>query len=136
MTDLTPTDLPPDRTITTTHRVTDADTAVALGSGDLPVLATPRLLAWCEAACVAVPAAAAARADGRSVRTSVGTRVVLEHTRATPVGAAVHVQAELAQVDGRLLRFAVAVHDDAGWVLATSELTRVVVEAERFLARL
>jgi fluoroacetyl-CoA thioesterase len=52
------------------------------------------------------------------------------------VGAAVHVHAELAHVDGRLLRFAVAVHDDDGRVLATSELTRVVVQAERFLARL
>ena len=125
------TDLVPGRRAGATHRVTDADTATALGSGDLPVLATPRLLAWCEGACVS------ALAEGPVPgRTSVGTRVVLEHTRATPVGAAVHVQAELAYVDGRLRRFTVAAHDDDGRVLATGELTPVAVEADRFLARL
>ena len=121
------------------HRVTAADTALALGSGDLPVLATPRLLAWCEAACVAVLADATpttGTAPGTTSETSVGTRVALEHTRATPVGATVGIQAELGHVDGRLLRFTVAALDGAGRTLATGELTRVLVEAERFLARL
>ena len=135
MTELNLSDLTPGRRFSTTHRVTEADTAVALGSGDLPVLATPRLLAWCEGACVAVLAAVLAEGTAPG-RTSVGTRVLLEHTRATPVGAAVHVRAELAHIDGRALRFTVAAHDDGGRVLATSELTRVVVDAERFLARL
>ena len=139
-TDLSPTDLSPNSTFTTTHRVTDSDTAVALGSGELPVLATPRLLAWCEGACLAVlggpPADDAVPGPGRAPRTSVGTRVELEHTRATPVGAAVDVQAELVHVDGRLLRFGVAAHDDAGRIISTGELTRVLVDAERFLARL
>jgi predicted thioesterase len=134
------TDHVPGPRATTTHQVTEADTARALGSGDLSVLATPRLLAWCEGACLAVlaavPADDAVPAPGRAPRTSVGTRVELEHTRATPVGAAVEVRAELVHVDGRLLRFGVAAHDDAGRVLATGELTRVLVEAERFLARL
>ena len=140
MTDLILADLNPGRRITATHRVTDADTAVALGSGALPVLATPRLLAWLEGACVAALPGAAGPVDGTSPGTrsgtSVGTRVVLEHTRATPVGATVHVQAELVHVEGRLLRFTVAAHDDGGRILANGELTRVLVEAERFLARL
>ena len=134
------TDHVPGRRATTTHRVTEDDTARALGSGDLPVLATPRLLAWCEGACLAVlagpPADDAVPGPGRAPRTSVGTRVEFEHTRATPVGAAVDVQVELVDVDGRLFCFGVAAHDDAGRILATGELTRVLVDAERFLARL
>ena len=122
------------------HGVTAADTALALGSGDLPVLATPRLLAWCEGACVAVITdATAGPATGTEPATttnsSVGTRVLLEHSRATPVGATVDVRAELAGVDGRLLRFRVAALDGAGRTVATGELTRVLVERERFLAR-
>lgn len=115
--------------------VTDADTAAALGSGSLPVLATPRLLAWCEAAtCAALEGALAPGA------TSVGTRVALEHVGASPVGQEVEVTASPAYVDGRLHRFTVAarhVGDGvAGKVVGTGEVTRVVVDAERFLSRL
>lgn len=113
------------------HVVTPDDTAAAMGSGDLPVLATPRLLAWCEAA-----TCAAVADDLDAGRTSVGTRVSLEHLRATPVGGSVTVTAEVTHVDGRLLRFAVRAQDDAGQLLATGEVTRVVVDVERFLGRL
>lgn len=112
--------------------VTDADTAAAVGSGDLAVLATPRLLAWCEAATCAAIADSLDAAE-----TSVGTRVGLEHLAASPVGARVRVEASVAYVDGRLVRFAVAashVSDDK--VVGTGEVTRVVVDRGRFLARL
>jgi fluoroacetyl-CoA thioesterase len=111
--------------------VTDDDTARALGSGDLEVLATPRLLAWCEAATVA---ALADRVD--ATRTTVGTRVELEHLRASRVGSGVDVQAELVHVDGRLLRFDVAVTDAAGVLVGRATVTRVLVDRERFLSRL
>jgi predicted thioesterase len=111
-------------------QVGDDDTAAALGSGDLPVLATPRVLAWCEAA-----TCAAVRLPDE--RTSVGTRVQLEHVGASPVGAAVRVTATVGYVDGRLLRFdVVAEHVADGKVVATGEVTRVVVDRERFLDRL
>src|SRR5688572_27594347 len=85
------------------HTVTDADTAVAVGSGSLPVLGTPRLLAWCEAAsCAAIDPLLA---DGE---TSVGTRVQLEHLAPSAVGQRVQVTARLTHADGRLRRFAVA----------------------------
>jgi fluoroacetyl-CoA thioesterase len=111
--------------------VTEADTAVAVGSGDLPVLGTPRLLAWCEAAtCAAV----AESLDASS--TSVGTRVALEHLAASPVGERVEVSASIAHVDGRLVRFTVAAsHVADGRVVGTGEVTRVVVDRDRFLAR-
>lgn len=112
--------------------VTDDDTAIAVGSGSLPVLGTPRLLAWFEAAtCVAIDEALT---DGA---TSVGTRVELEHLRASPVGQQIEVTAASAYVDGRLHRFTVAArHVPGGKVVAAGEVTRVVVDAERFLARL
>jgi predicted thioesterase len=112
--------------------VTDDDSAVALGSGNLAVLATPRLLAWCEAAtCSAIDTSLT---DEQS---SVGTRVQLEHVRASPVGARVVVTATIVYVDGRLVRFEVVAHhgpDDV--VVAHGEITRVVVDRERFLSRL
>jgi fluoroacetyl-CoA thioesterase len=113
------------------HNVSADDTARTLGSGDLDVLATPRLLAWLEeATCAAV---AHALESGQS---TVGTRVSLEHVRASPVGAEVTAAAELVHVDGRLLRFQVAASHADGVVVAHGEVTRVVVDAARFLARL
>jgi predicted thioesterase len=111
--------------------VTDADTAVAVGSGSLPVLGTPRLLAWCEAATCA--ALEPTLPDGS---TSVGTRVELEHLAASAVGREVEVTASASYVDGRLHRFTVAARNVGGKVVGTGEITRVVVDAERFLSRL
>ncbi len=114
-----------------TYQVTDADTAASLGSGDLAVLGTPRLLAWWEQQTLA------AVADGLPLSSSsVGTAVDIEHLRAAPVGAAVHVSAELVDVDGRRHRFAVVATDEQGAVLGRGEITRVVVDANRFLSRL
>jgi predicted thioesterase len=112
-----------------THTVTDDDTAIALGSGDVPVLATPRLVAWCEeATCAAL--------DLDEATTSVGTRIELEHLAASAVGAVVTATATLISRDGRMVRFQVVAHDDNGTVLASGEVRRVVVDRERFLARL
>lgn len=107
------------------------DTAAALGSGDLAVLATPRLLAWFEAATqVAI--------EGRLTagQSTVGTRVSVEHLRASAVGTPLRIDAEVGHVDGRLLRFDVVAEDSEGVVVARGQVTRVVVERERFLARL
>jgi predicted thioesterase len=124
--------------------VSDADTAIEAGSGDVPALATPRLLALAEAACVAAiePQLAAGM-------TSVGTAVSLEHRRASPVGAEVTVESELTEVDGRRLVFSfIARHarpgpddgdgsaDDEDLVAGAGTLERVVVDRDKFLARL
>ena len=116
---------------TVTFTVSDDDTAAALGSGSLPVLGTPRLLAWAEAAtCAAIESALP---EGG---TSVGTRISLEHLAASPVGAQVKITAESAYVDGRLHRFTVAARHTDGKLVGTGEVTRVIVDAERFLSRL
>jgi fluoroacetyl-CoA thioesterase len=112
--------------------VTDDDTAAALGSGDLAVLATPRLLAWCEAAtCAAIESSLSATSS------SVGTRVQLEHAGASAVGSVVRVTATVVYVDGRLVRFeVVAEQAPEDKVVAHGDVTRVVVDRDRFLARL
>ena len=119
-------------TATLTFTVDDSHTAAAVGSGSLPVLGTPSLLAWCEAAtCAAVEPALGAG------ETSVGTRVELEHARASAVGVAVEVTATPVFRDGRLHRFSVVAREAGGGrVVGTGEVTRVVVDAERFLDRL
>jgi fluoroacetyl-CoA thioesterase len=116
------------RTATRELVVSDADTAVAVGSGSLPVLGTPVLLAWCEAAtCAAL--------DLPNGQTSVGTRVSLEHLAASAVGQTVTVTATVAYVDGRLVRFTVEARM-GDKLVGTGEITRVVVDAERFMSRL
>jgi fluoroacetyl-CoA thioesterase len=113
------------------HVVEPTDTARAVGSGSLDVLATPRLLAWMESAtCAAVEAGLG---DGQ---TSVGTRVAIEHGRASAVDAAVTVAVEVVHVDGRLLRFQVQASHADGVVVGHGEVTRVVVDVDRFLSRL
>lgn len=120
---------------TLTFTVTDDDTALAVGSGSLEVLGTPRLLAWLEAA-----TCAAIEPDLRAGESSVGTRVSLEHLAPSAVGQAVEVTATTAYVDGRLHRFTVAAHNVTGGVagklVGTGEVTRVVVDAQRFMDRI
>jgi fluoroacetyl-CoA thioesterase len=121
----------PEPTASLRFTVTEDDTARAVGSGSLEVLGTPRLLAWCEAAtCAAVDPGLPAGS------TSVGTRVEFEHRGASPVGAEVEVVATRTHADGRLLRFSVVARHTDGRAVATGEITRVVVDAERFLARM
>jgi predicted thioesterase len=110
--------------------VADSDTAIALGSGDVPVLATPRVIAWCEA--VTVEAVAPLLASGE---TTVGYQVKVDHLSPTPVGASVEVAAEIVEVDGRQITFSVTVADQNG-TAAAGTIVRVVVERQKFIDRL
>jgi predicted thioesterase len=129
--------------------VADGDTAISAGSGDVPVLATPRLLALAEAAAVAAVAPQLA-----PELTSVGTGMSLEHRRASPVGAEVVVEAELTEVDRRRLVFSFIARqsrarsgqpgsgqpggDQGGepdHVVGAGTVERVVVDRAKFLAR-
>ena len=105
------------------------DTAEAFGSGDVPVLGTPRVVALCEQA--AITALGAVLSDGQ---TSVGMRVQIDHLAPTAVGGAVTADATLEKIEGRRLTFTVSVSDRCGLV-AAGRVTRVVVERERFLAK-
>src|SRR5262249_40469760 len=107
--------------------VTDADTAQALGSGDVPVLATPRLLALAEAATVG---ATASRMPPGT--TSVGTRLGLAQKAAAAIGRMVTAEARLAKADGRRLYFEIVVRVGAE-VVADGRIERVVVDRQRFI---
>ncbi len=111
--------------------VSDDDTALALGSGGLAVLGTPRLLAWCEAATCG--ALGGRLPPGSS---SVGTAATLEHLAPSAVGETVTVVAVVRSVEGRRIGFEVEATDAGGTVVGRGTVERVVVDDERFLARL
>jgi predicted thioesterase len=135
---------------TVRHVVTEADTAIQAGSGDVPVLGTPRMLALAEAACVA-----ALESHLDAGMTSVGTGVALEHRRASPVGTELEVEAELTDVAGRRLVFGFIVRHlppgadggpaadgpadgpgaDDDLVAGAGTVERIVVDRAKFLAR-
>jgi len=127
---------------TVRHVVTEGDTAIEAGSGDVPVLATPRMLALAEAACVA-----ALESHLDAGMTSVGTGVALEHRRASPVGTEIEVEAELTELAGRRLVFGFIVRhvpaagappsgpEDADLVVGAGTVERIVVDRAKFLAR-
>ncbi len=107
--------------------VVAADTAEFLHSGQVPVLATPVVLALCEEACV--EAVANRLQPGE---TTVGRRMKVDHVAAVPVGGVVTAEATLDQVVARKLTFTVKVNDDRGLV-AAAQVLRVVVNRQRFL---
>lgn len=111
---------------TVTLTVTDADTAIALRSGDVAVLGTPLVVALVEQAAVAVVGP-----DLAAGRTSVGARVELDHLRPTRVGATVEASATLTAVEGDRLEFRVTV-TEGGREVARGRHRRVLVDRDRF----
>lgn len=110
--------------------VGDGNTAVGMGSGDLPVFATPAMVALMENA--AMMAVAGNLPEGA---TTVGTQISVSHVKASPAGARITASAELVEVDGRRLVFAVRAWDERGTIGEGSH-TRFVVDRERFMSKL
>jgi fluoroacetyl-CoA thioesterase len=109
--------------------VSAPDTARALGSGNVDVLGSPRLIALCEEATMS------ALADVLdSGTTTVGMRIQFDHLQPTPVGAEVFAEAVLERIDGRRLVFNVSASDSGGLV-AAGKITRVVVDVDRFMTK-
>lgn len=109
--------------------VSEHDTAQALGTGVVAVLATPRLVALCEqASCAAVHHCLP---EGT---TTVGSRVQFDHLAPIRVGTEITAEATLERVEGRRLTFTVSATDGAGLVGA-GRVTRVVVEIDGFMGR-
>lgn len=110
--------------------VTQADTAQSLGSGDVPVLGTPRVLALAEAAIVM----SLTRRIPTSM-TTVGTGVRLRHRAAVPLGTTVAARARLRHRNGDRLVFDISLVDGDGTVIADGEIDRVLVDRATFLNR-
>lgn len=111
-------------------QVDETHTAVAVGSGDVPVLATSTLLALAERACVEAIAS-----DLGEQETTVGATAEIEHLLAVPVGGTVRATAMLIGHHGRRLEFNVRVTRD-GELVARIRHGRVLVERDRFLRKL
>ncbi|MBS6217104.1 MAG: thioesterase family protein [Clostridiales bacterium] len=109
--------------------VTLENTAAAVGSGLLPVFATPSMVALMEHA--AVNACAGGLEEGQG---SVGTCLNITHDAATPIGQKVCAEAELTAIDGRKLTFSVRAYDEAGPIGGGTH-ERFLIMNERFLAK-
>ena len=110
--------------------VADAVTAIALGSGDMPVLATPAMMALMENA--AMLAVRDALPEGC---TTVGGQIESSHLKPTRVGEKVEAVAEVVKVDGKKIFFKVAAYcGDA--LLGEGTHLRFVVDREKFMGRL
>jgi len=122
--------LEPGLEATIEETVTEAMTAEVLGSGDVPVLGTPAVLALIEKAAVA------ALADELEPdQTSVGSRVELNHLAPTRVGGHVAASARLVEVVARNLMFEFSVSDERTEV-ANGTHRRVIVDRAHFLGSL
>jgi predicted thioesterase len=111
------------------HVVSESDTSAAMGTSDVPVLSTPRIILLAEQA--TGEALAGRLPPGQS---AVEHRVEISHVAPTPVGAKVRAEAVLETVDGRRLVFRVTISDQRGLV-AAGRFTRVIVSRDRFLEK-
>lgn len=119
----------PGLTGTASGEVTSANTAIALGSGDVPVFATPALAGLMEAAAVD------ALLDALDAeQTTVGVQLELQHLAATPLGMTVRAEARLMTVEGRSLTFRVSATDEVEQI-GVGMHQRVIVDRDRFMSR-
>lgn len=110
--------------------VTDGNTAVRMGSGDLPVFATPAMVALMENA--AMLAVACELPEGA---TTVGAEMNVTHIKPSGTGAVVTATAVLTAVEGRKLTFNVGARDAEG-MIGEGTHVRFVVDRERFLSKI
>ncbi len=104
--------------------------ASAMGSGDLPVLATPALVALMENA--AMLAVANELSEGS---TTVGAKMEMTHLRPSAEGEEVYAEATLIEVDGRKLTFSL-VASDSNAVIGEGTHVRYIVDRTKFLSKL
>lgn len=109
--------------------VTKSHTAEAMGSGTVPVCATPAIVAGAEAAAVAALAPLLTEHE-----TSVGIHIDLAHLAATPIGMEITSKAKVTALEGKKITFAITVYDECGLV-ANATHERFLVTTEKFLAK-
>lgn len=117
------------------HTVAENETAAVVGSGLLPVYATPQVVALMEQTACELIAGLPAGAEGVLANgdTTVGTRMAIDHVKACGVGEKVCSTAMLVGVNGRAYDFLIEVTNQRGEVLAKAEHTRFSVNSERFM---
>ncbi len=114
---------------TKTEAVNESNTAAKVGSGLLPVYATPAMIALLEGTCA--EAVAPLLDEGM---TTVGTKLDVEHVAATPIGMDVVCECELVEIDRRRLVFKVEICDKAG-LIGRGTHERFIVDSEKFMSK-
>ena len=109
--------------------VTNELTVKKVGSGTVAVFATPMMVALMEKTCLQ-----SVRPYLEAGQDTVGTRVDVSHSAATPVGMTVRCESELIEIDRRRLVFRVTARDDAG-VVGEGTHERFIIDIERFQAK-
>ncbi|MBQ3292463.1 MAG: thioesterase family protein [Mogibacterium sp.] len=109
--------------------VTAEKTAISMGSGGLPVYATPRMIAMMEY--TAWSSVEPYMEEGAG---TVGTHLDVSHLSASPEGAHITYESELVGIDGRKLIFHVKAFDDAG-LIGEGRHERFIIKNERFMAK-
>lgn len=115
---------------TSTTTVNNSNTAIALGSGDMPVLATPAMLALMENA-----AMLAVSPELTEENTTVGGHIEVSHLKPSPIGVEVSATAILYKVDGRKLYFKV-VAQQGDTVIGEGTHLRFIVNRGHFMSKL
>ena len=110
--------------------VTDAVTAIKMGSGDMPVLATPAMMALMENA--AMLAVASELPEGS---TTVGGHIESSHLKPSKIGDKVSATAEVTKVDGKKIEFKVSAYS-GDTLLGEGTHLRFIVDKERFMSKL
>lgn len=114
---------------TKSEKVIKENTAGAMGSGMLPVYATPAMILLLEATC-----AEAVAPELEEGMTTVGTKLEIEHISATPIGCEVTCNCNLVEIDRRRLVFEVEISDGAG-LIGRGRHERFIVASEKFMAK-
>ena len=109
--------------------VTEDKTAAVMGSGSLPVYATPAM-------CCLMEKAAAELAEKLMPEgwTTVGGSLAIQHKAPTPVGSKVRAEAEVLEVEGRRVAYKVTAHDEAG-LIGEGSHERFAVNKEKFMSK-
>lgn len=118
-------------THTATLTITEAHTAITLGSGALPVLGTPALAALMENA---AHHAIALRLEPEE--SSVGTSLDITHERASGIGEVITATATVTAVNGRRIELRLQATNQTGETIGQGTHTRVVVNVEKFMSKI
>ena len=110
--------------------VSPADSAKAYGSGMVDVLATPAMIGFMEQTCLELVLPMLEQGYN-----TVGTEVNIKHLKATPIRQKIECKARLLEIDGRILKFEVAVFDETGKA-GEGNHTRAIVNIEKFMAKI
>lgn len=115
--------------LTQTLQVTEEQTAEKLGSGLLPVLATPALIAFMENTAMKL----IETPEGKS---SVGTAISIKHCKASSIGETITCTATLTANEGRRYEFQLIAKDSKNDIIGEGTHERFVVDIEKFMSKI